>query len=462
MGRKGVMDMTEGSLWGKILLYTVPIILTGLLQLLFNAADLIVVGRFCGSISLAAVGATGALTSLIVNFFIGLSIGAGVGVAQGIGARRDPQVRDIVHTAIPTAVLSGLVLTAVGIAFAPDFLRMMGTPDNVIGLSSSYMRFFFSGMTFMMVFNFGASILRAAGDTASPLIYLTIAGVFNVVLNLIFVTQFDMGVNGVGLATAISQVVAAGLVVRELMQRTDACRLELSRVKFHGSALKQIFSIGLPAGIQSSLFAVSNVVIQSSVNSFGYVAMTGNAAAANIENFEYICMNSFQQTSMNFVGQNAGAGKYRRVKSINSICLLYVTLVGLVLSALIYSFGRPLLGIYITDSAEAIECGIIRFSYVCLTYFLCGVMDTVTGSLRGMGYSALPMATAIIGVVVMRIGWIVTVFRLPEFHTLAGLYVSYPISWIITFSAQLAMFAYVIRKHIRRSPGPDGFRSMGR
>jgi len=447
MRNKGVMDMTEGSLWIKIIVYTVPVVLTSLLQLLFNAADLIVVGRFCGSISLAAVGATGSLTSLIVNFFIGLSIGAGVGVARGIGARRDPQVQDIVHTAVPTAIISGMILTVIGVVFAADFLRLMGTPDDVIGLSASYMRFFFSGMTFMMVFNFGASILRAAGDTASPLVYLTIAGIFNVILNLIFVTQFNMGVNGVGLATALSQIVAAGMVIRELAQRNDACRLRLSRMKFHKEALSQIFRIGLPAGIQSSLFAVSNVVIQSSVNSFGYVVMTGNAAAANIESFEYVCMNSFQQTSMNFVGQNAGAGKFRRVKSINRICLLYVTLVGFVLSGLICSFGRPLLGIYITDSAEAIECGIVRMSFVCLPYFLCGIMDTTTGSLRGMGYSVLPMITAILGVVVMRIGWIMTVFRIPEFHTPGGLYVSYPISWIVTFAAQIAMFAVVMRRH---------------
>lgn len=443
------MDMTTGSLWGKIIVYTVPVILTSLLQLLFNAADLIVVGRFCGSISLAAVGATGALTGLIVNFFIGLSIGAGVGVARGVGARRDPQVQDIVHTSVLTAIVSGIILTAVGIAFAPFFLRLMGTPDDVLALSSSYMRFFFSGMTFMMIFNFGASILRAVGDTSSPLAYLTIAGLFNVVLNLILVTRFDMGVDGVGLATALSQAIAAGLVVRELTLRTDACRFIPSRMKFHGDALRQIFMIGMPAGIQSSLFAVSNVVIQSSVNSFGYIAMTGNAAAANIESFEYVCMNSFQQTSMNFTGQNAGAGNYRRVKSINRICLLYVTLVGLCMSALLYGFGRPLLGIYIPDSPEAIECGIIRMSFVCLPYFLCGIMDTATGSLRGMGYSALPMLTGIFGVVVMRIGWILTVFRMPGFHTLSGLYVSYPISWTVTFAAQAVMFSVVLKKILK-------------
>ncbi len=442
----GTMDMTQGSLWKKTFLYTVPIIFTGLLQLMFNAADLIVVGRFCGSISLAAVGATGAITHLIVNLFIGFSVGAGVSVAQGVGARDGEQVNRIVHTAIPTAIVSGLFLTVMGISFARPLLEVMATPENVIGLSTSYMRFFFSGMTFMMVFNFGASILRAVGDTSSPLIYLTIAGVLNVAMNLFFVLCLGMGVNGVGLATALSQVVAAGLVVRELTRRTDAVRLDLRRMCFERRALKRIIFIGLPAGIQGSVFALSNVVIQSSVNSFGDLAMTGNAAAANIEGFEYVCMNAFQQTSMNFTGQNAGARLFGRVKKLTWICLLYVTLVGWVLSALIYSFARPLLGIYITDSPEAIEYGVIRMTYVCLPYFMCGVMDTITGSLRGLGYSSLPMFISMFGVVVFRIVWLLTIFKLPEFHTLDCVYVSYPISWIFTLTVEIGVFLFALKR----------------
>lgn len=440
------MDMTQGSLWKKTFLYTVPIILTGLLQLMFNAADLIVVGRFCGSISLAAVGATGAISHLIVNLFIGFSIGAGVCVAQGVGARDDEQVGRIVHTALPTAAVSGLFLTVMGIVFARPLLEMMDTPDNVIGLSTSYMRIFFSGMTFMMVFNFGASILRAVGDTSSPLIYLTIAGVLNVALNLFFVLCLGMGVNGVGLATALSQVVAAGLVVRELTRRKDAVRLEPKRMCFDGRSLKRIVFIGLPAGIQGSVFSLSNAVVQASVNSFGGLAMTGNAAAANIEGFEYVCMNAFQQTSMNFTGQNVGARLFGRVKKLTWICLLYVTLVGWVMSTLIYGLARPLLGIYIIDSTEAIKYGVIRMTYVCLPYFMCGVMDTITGSLRGLGYSTLPMLISMFGVVAFRIVWLMTIFKVPAYHTLDCVYVSYPISWIFTLTVEIGVFLYALKR----------------
>ena len=446
MRRAAIMDMTQGPLWKMIIVYTVPIIMTGLLQLLFMAVDLIIAGRFCGSIALAAVGATGALINLIVNLFIGFSIGAGVGVAQGVGARDDAQVSSIVHTAVPTAILSGLGLTVAGIIFAKPLIMMMATPDNVIDQSTAYMRMYFSGMTFMMVFNFGASILRAVGDTSSPLIYLSMAGVLNVLLNLLFVPVCGMGVEGVGLATAISQILAAGLVIRELMRRNDACRFYPRKMRFHRNALRKIIMVGLPAGIQGSLFSVSNVVIQSSVNSFGHIAMTGNAAAANIEGFEYVCMNAFQQTSMNFTGQNAGARKFDRVSSITRLCLVYVSIVGIVLSALIYGFGRPLLGMYITDEASAIECGITRMTYVCLPYFLCGIMDTMTGSLRGLGYSTLPMVTAILGVVVFRVGWILTVFQIDAYHTLVSIYVSYPISWILTFAAEIVMFFIVLKK----------------
>ncbi len=440
------MEMTSGSLWKNIIVYTVPIILTGLLQLMFNAADLIVVGRFCGSISLAAVGATGALTNLIVNLFIGFSIGAGVVVAQAAGAGDDGQVSRVVHTAIPMSFVSGLFLTALGIAFARPLLEMMATPEDVIGLSSSYMRFYFSGMTFMIIFNFGASILRAVGDTSSPLIYLTIAGVLNVIMNLIFVLCLGMGVNGVGLATALSQIVSCVLVIRCLMRRTDACKLILGKMHFHGRALKKMIFIGLPAGIQGSVFSLSNVVIQSSVNSFGGLAMTGNAAAANIEGFEYVCMSAFQQTSMNFTGQNVGAKLFDRVKKVNWVCLAYVTLTGWIMSALLFGFARPLLGIYITDSAEAIEYGVLRMSYVCLTYFLCGVMDTITGSLRGLGYSSIPMFVSLGGVVIFRIIWLMTIFRIPQFHTLDTVYVSYPISWIATISVELALYFVAVKR----------------
>ncbi len=446
MARAVSFDMTQGPLWRNLFVYTVPIILTSLLQLTFNATDLIVVGRFCGSISVAAVGSTSALCQMVINFFIGFSIGAGVGVAQGVGARDDRQVSEIVHTAIPTAIASGLILTVLGISFARPMLSLMATPDNVIGLSVSYMRLFFSGMVFMMVYNFGASILRAVGDTTGPLIILAVSGALNVALNVFFVLVCGMDVDGVGLATSISNAVAAVMVIRIMTRRTDACRFMFRKMRFDRKSFKKIIQVGLPAGIQGSIFAISNVVIQSSINSFGHIAMTGNAAAQNIEGFEYVCMTSFQQTAMNFAGQNAGARRFDRVRKVTGICLLYVALTGLILSALIFTFRRFLLGIYITDSPEAIEMGIIRMTFVCLPYLLCGMMDTTTGSLRGLGYSTAPMLISLVGVVLFRIVWIASVFQIPRYHSMHCIYVSYPISWIVTLAAELIMFGYALHK----------------
>lgn len=444
-------DMCEGPLFGKIIRYTIPIILTGILQLLFNAADLIVVGRFCGSVSVAAVGATGAIINLIINLFIGLSIGAGVAVAHGLGAGKDEEVSRTVHTAIPTAFFSGLVLTVIGILGTRQFLTIMGTPDDVIGLSTLYMRIYFCGILGSMLYNFGAAILRAAGETKGPLYYLTIAGVVNVVLNLIFVVIFHMDVAGVALATAISQALSAVLVLLALARRTDACRLVFSKLHIYKKPLLQIVRIGLPAGIQGSLFSISNVLIQSSVNSFGSVVMSGNAAAGNIEGFVYITMNSFQQSAVNFTGQNFGAKKYQRISRIMGICLLCVGCTGLVVGSLAYAFARPLLSIYITDSTEAIGYGILRMTYVCLPYFLCGLMDVMTGILRGMGSSVATMIITILGICGFRIGWLYTIFQIPEYHTLASLYISYPISWFATFAVQLAGYFYLHRKLTRQN-----------
>lgn len=439
-------NMLQGPLLGSIIVYTIPIILTSLLQLLFNAADLVVVGRFCGSISVAAVGATGAITNLLVNFFIGLSVGAGVTVAHGLGGHEDDVVHHTVHTAMPTALVSGVILTVIGVAFSETFLRMMGTPDSVLPLSAIYMKIYFAGVTFTMVYNFCAAILRAIGDTKSPLIFLTIAGVVNVILNVVFVYFFDMNVAGVALATTISQAISAVLVVLALMKRNDACKLVLSQMRFYKPQLTKILRIGLPAGIQSSLFSISNVLIQSSVNSFGDILMSGNAAAANIEGFVYVSLNAFHQTAVNFIGQNAGAKQYSRVYKTLWICLGCVTVVGLTLGTLVWSVGRQLLSIYITDSAEAISYGMIRIAYICLPYFVCGLMDVSTGALRGMGSSLEPMIISVLGICGLRIVWIYTIFQASGFHTPQCLYFSYLVSWIITFLIQMAAFIQVYRK----------------
>ena len=441
--------MLRGPLLKNMISYTIPIILTGWLQLLFNAADLVVVGQANGSNSLAAVGATGAITNLIVNLFIGLSVGAGVTVAHGLGSNDEDAVHRTVHTAIPAAAISGLFLTVVGVSLSKTFLVWMGTPENILPLSTLYMQIYFGGMIFNMVYNFAASILRAAGDTQSPLKFLTLAGLINVGLNLIFVYVFHMNVEGVALATAISQAVSAVLVVRTLMGRTDACRLELKKLRIYKPQLLRMIRIGLPAGIQGSMFSISNVMIQSSINSFGDVVMSGNTAAGNIEGFIFVGMNSFHQTAVNFTGQNVGARQYDRVKRIMWTSLASVGVAGFVMGVVVYLCGPFLLGIYINDSAEAIAYGLNRMQYICLAYFLCGMMDVSTGALRGMGASLVPMVISVLGVCGIRLLWLATVFE--AYRTPGCLYLSYSVSWIITFLAQFAAFWWVYRKHMKKA-----------
>lgn len=442
-------SMLEGPLLPSIISYTVPIILTSILQLLFNAADLVIVGRFRGSLSVAAVSATGALINLIVNLFIGLSIGAGVAVAHGLGSREDQVVHKTVHTALPTAIVGGLIVTVIGVCFSKTFLGYMGTPAKVLHLSTLYMQIYFGGIIFTMVYNFCASILRAAGDTKSPLIFLGIAGVLNVGLNILFVTAFHMNVEGVALATVISQALSAALVVLALMKRTDACKLYLSKIRFYKPQLLKIIRIGLPAGIQGSLFSISNVLIQSSINSFGPVLMSGSGAASSIEGFIYVTFNAFHQTAVNFIGQNAGAGQYRRVKKILFTCLASSVVATLAISVLAYALGPQLLSIYITDSPKAIDYGMTRLAYIALPYFLCALMDVTTGSLRGIGASVTPMLISVLGICGIRILWIYTIFQIPAFHTPECLYLSYSISWILTFLVQLIAFFIIYKKRIR-------------
>lgn len=443
-------QMCSGPLFGPMIRYTIPIILTGILQLLFNAADLIVVGQFCGNVSVAAVGATSSLINLLVNLFIGLSVGAGVRVAQSLGAGNADDTHRIVHTSIPTAIIGGIILTVIGLFFSEGLLRLMGTPDDVINLSAVYMKIYFCGITSAMLYNFGSAILRAAGDTKSPLIYLTIAGVINVIFNVIFVRAFNMDVAGVALATSISQTVSAILIIIKLIKRDDECKLTLKKMKIHLTALNRIMSVGIPAGIQGSLFSISNVIIQSSINSFGSLVMSGCSAAMSLEGFVYTTMNSFHQTALNFIGQNFGAGNYKRVGKIAGISLMYVSIAGIVAGSAVYFCAKPLLSIYITDSPEAIAYGILRLGYVCLPYFLCGIMDTTTGVLRGMGRSVSPMIITVLGVCAFRIVWIYTIFRVEKFHTLECLFVSYPISWILTFTAEFILFLIVYKKYVKK------------
>ena len=424
------IDMCEGPLFSKIVLYTIPIILTGVLQLLFNAADLVVVGRYCGSVSVAAVGATGALINLIVNLFIGLSVGTGVKTAQAIGAGDMDAIHKTVHTSIPAALIAGIFLTIVGVIGSEYFLVLMGTPEDVLPLSSVYMRLYFCGITFTMLYNFGAAILRAAGDTQGPLRYLTIAGV--------------------ALATAISQAVSAILVLLALIKRTDACHLDLKQMHIDKTTLLGIMRIGIPSGLQSSLFSFSNVILQSSVNSLGSVVMSGSSAAGNIEGFTYVAMNAFHQAGLNFTGQNFGAKKYDRIGRIAFISLFCVTILGLILGISSYAFGEQLLSIYITDSAEAIHYGVNRLAIVAIPYFLCGLMDVMSGLIRGMGSAISPMIITLLGACGLRILWIYTVFPIPEYHTLECIFISYPLSWAITFIALLVLFLVLYKSHKKK------------
>jgi len=442
---KKKIDMLEGPILSGILRFAIPVVLTNLFQLLFNTADMIVVGQYCGSVSVAAVSATSALTHLIVNFFIGFSVGTGVCVAHALGGHKDDVVHRTIHTALPTALICGSLLSIIGVFFAPTFLVWMGTPENVLPLSSVYMRYYFAGMVFNMVYNFSASILRAAGETKLPLYFLTIAGVVNVGLNILFVTQFNMNVAGVALATTISQALSAVLAVTELIRRTDTCRFIPKKMRIYGKELLSIVRNGLPAGIQSSLFALSNVVIISAINSFNSSALlSGHGAAGNLDALLHAVTGGFYTTATNYVGQNVGARNYRRVKKIYYTCMACMAPVVITIGLTFFIFAKPLLSLYITDSAEAISYGIVRLTYLGLPYFLLGLMDISTGAMRGLGYSLSPMFITLMGACGLRILWVYTVFE--KFRTLESIYISYPISWIVTFAVLTTLFHIVIAK----------------
>ncbi len=437
------MDMCTGPLLGKLLLFSIPLLLTGILQLLFNAADIVVVGRFSGNNALAAVGSTGALINLLVNLFIGLSIGANVLAAKFYGAGDTENVQETVHTSILMAVIGGCIMVVLGISLARPMLEWMGTPSDVLDQAVLYMRIYFLGMPAFMAYNFGASVLRAVGDTKHPLYFLLFSGVANVGLNLFFVIVFGMGVAGVATATVISQYISAVLILRSLCRMEGVCHLQLSKLRIHKDKLILILRMGLPAGLQSVIFNISNVLIQSSVNSFGSLVMAGNTAANNIEGFVYAAMNAVYQTSLSFTSQNMGARKYRRIDRIFLQCVILVALIGLVLGNGVYWMGNQLLGIYSPDP-EVIACGMIRVGIICVYYCLCGIMDVIAGCIRGMGYSILPMLVSLTGACAFRVLWIFTIFQWE--HTLFCLYLSYPISWALTAVAHLICYLGIRRR----------------
>lgn len=435
------INMTEGSLLPKILMFSLPLMASSILQLLFNAADIIVVGKFAGSQSLAAVSSTGALINLIVNLFIGLSIGTNVLVARYIGANEQEEISKTVHTAMMLSFIGGLILTVFGVIAAKPMLHLMDTPDDVIDLSALYLRIYFLGTIANLIYNYGASILRAKGDTKRPLYYLALAGAVNIVLNLILVIIFHLDVAGVAIATVTSQIISAVLIFICLMNESGGMQLKPKLLKMDWEKLLQILKIGLPAGIQGSIFSLSNVMIQTSVNSFGSIVMAGNGAASNIEGFVYSGMNAFYQSCLTFTGQNFGAKKLDRVKKTLYVCIILVILTGLILGIGAWYFGESLLGIYSNDPA-VISAGIVRLGYVSKLYFLCGIMDVLVGSLRGLGYSIIPMIVSLIGACGLRIVWLMTVFVM--IPTVDIIYLSYPVSWIVTALVHFLTYCIVI------------------
>lgn len=440
-------DMLSGPLFSNMILYTIPIILTSFLQLLFNAADLVIVGQFSGGSCVGAVGATSAIAGLLVGFFSGFSSGAGITVGHALGSRDLSEVHKTVHTTLPLALICGSILTVIGVFSAESLLRLMDTPANLLPLATVYMQIYFIGSTFTIVYNYCAAILRASGDTKSPLIFLSISGVLNVALNILFVVVFHMDVAGVAWATVISQAVSAFMVVLTLMRRTDACRLELRKLRIYKKQFLKMLRIGLPSGIQTSLFYIANVIIQSSLNSFGDVFITGNSAATNIEGFASAFINAFQQTAVNFTSQNIGARQYKRVSKILKICYACVGVAGLAIGLLFYFTGPSLLSVYIPDSAEAVQYGMIRLTYICLPYFLCGLMYVSGGALMGTGEAFAPMLISILGVCGLRVGWVYTVFQ--AVPTPQCLFLSFPVSWAVTCLLQTGVFLLVYKKKLK-------------
>lgn len=447
---RATLDMTKGSLLKNLIVFAVPLALTSLLQLLFNATDIIVVGQFVDSSiatnAVASIGASTPIVNLLVNFFMGLSVGATVLIAKYFGAKREQDLSQTIHTSIVISLVAGIILTVIGVLFAEQILVLMNTPKNILPLASKYLRIYFAGNVVTMLYNFGSAILRAVGDTKRPLIFLAVSGVANIGFNLFFVLVCNMDVEGVALGTLISQAISAVLIIWCLVKEKGAHRLEFKKLRVHRDKLLKILHLGVPAGIQSSLFSLSNIFLQSGVNSFGEITVAGNSAGSNIEGFVYACMNSFHHASLSCVGQNLGAGDYNRIKKTLILSPLCSVVVGLFLCGLVLIFREQLLGLYLTNPL-AISKGVERIFAIIPVYFLCGVMDAISGVIRGAGFSIYPTVVNLLGVCVFRIVWLNTVF-MNALHTIPGLFLCYPISWGLVIVALLAFYFVKAKKSI--------------
>lgn len=441
------IDMCSGPIMPRLISFSIPLMLSGILQLMFNAVDIVVVGKFSGSLALAAVGSTTALINVFTNLFIGISLGANVLSARFYASGRNKEMSETVHTSIALALISGILMALVGLVFSRSALELMGTPADVIDQSALYIRIYFMGMPFFMLYNYGAAILRSVGDTKRPLLFLIISGIVNAVLNMILVICFHLDVEGVAIATVAAQMISCVLVLRCLYRSEGSYQLRFSRLTLKWVYLKQIFQVGIPAGLQSTVINFSNALLQSSVNSFGSVAMAGYTAANNIFGFLYAAANSVTQACMSFTSQNYGIGKLKRMDKVLINCMILTVGISLTLGCGAYFFGPELLKIY-TDEPEVIRCGMEILSFTTVPYFFCGIMDLFPGALRGMGHSAVPMILSVIGTVGMRVIWIFMVF--PAHRSLEVLFISYPASWIATILLQVACFL-IVRKKVHRT-----------
>lgn len=455
--RTSTIDMSKGSILKNLLLFAIPLACTSILQLLFNAADMVVVGQFSKDSQLAvgAIGSVGSLINLFVNFFMGLSIGATILIARYFGANREKDMSESIHTAILVSMISGIILTILGILLSEKLLVLMNTPAEMFDLSNLYLKIYFGGILSTMVYNFGSAILRAVGDTKRPLMFLAISGIINVGLNIFFVLALNMSVDGVAIATVISQTISAILVLWCLAKEKGALKLSFKKLRLHKQKALEILRLGVPAGVQSTMFSISNIIIQASINGFGPITVSGHAAAASIEGFVYAPMNSFHHAALSFTAQNIGAGKNKRINKALFIAPLCAMTIGLITGMAAYIFGDALLRIYITDSNPEVvnlivQKGLERMGTVCVLYFMCGMMDALSGLIRGAGYSLSPTLINLIGVCGIRLLWIYTVFATPAYHTINALLFSYPLTWGLVILSLLIFYFTVASRGIKR------------
>ncbi len=458
--KRTVNDLTQGPLFKQIVLFTIPLMLTGILQTLYNAADMIVLGVFASSTAMGSVGACGSLIAMIINTFFGLSVGASVYVARYIGAKNYEGVSKVVHTSTLFAAICGIVVAIFGFFCAKPLLLLMGTPNEQLIEAVPYMQAYFTGVPASIIYNYLAAILRSSGDTKRPLIFLATSGIINVALNFVLVYFFHLGAIGVGISTSVSQYAALTMIVLHMTHMDGPCKLEFKKIAIDKTTLGNIVRLGLPAGLQGTLFALSNVLIQSTVNSYGPIVVNGNSASANIENFIYIAMNALHHTALTFVGQNLGAGKKERVRPTILYCIGLVSFVGIAMGGIALLFGENLLSIYAHGDAETIAAGLRRMSIIASTYFTCGIMDVLCGFSRGMGKSLTPMIISLLGSCALRILWIYTICPLAPDNIML-LYISYPVSWIITSCAHLVT-CILTYNHLGKQRKPRIFRKKSR